>query len=201
MGWLQPGESIQITTLSDQLGVSHIPVREALRQLESEGLVEHKHGRRVTVAPVTATWLREVYRLRLAIEPDLAALAVKCLDERQITHLQNLLGQLDATAIHHEDFTLVRNVHAELHRAIIVPAASQWDLRVLNMLWQASERSVSVVFLQWVERGMDYLLADIHQPLLDAAVARQPKRMRAALTKHLRDGVNQLAEALEETSK
>lgn len=197
-GSLTPGEPLQISTLSEQMGVSHIPVREALRLLESEGLIErHHHGRGVVVAPVTAERLRDIYRLRIAIEPDLAARSVPLMSGEEIEHVGTLLEQLQDAAPSDAVMALIRPAHFEFHREIVLPAASDWDLRVLSMLWQASERSISVVFKSWTEHERNYLLADVHQPMYDALVARDPDGMRTALVKHLEDGIDQLVEALE----
>jgi len=200
-GGVPAGEPLQISRLSERLGVSHIPVREALRRLETEGLVErHQHGRGVVVVPVTAGRLRHIYRLRLAIEPDLVASSVPLLDEAALAELEALLDQLhldDAT-----DADAVESViraHHRFHRAIVEPAASGWDLRVLGMLWHASDLSVGVVFATWAHRQRNYLTREIHEPLVKAAVDRRPEEMREALITHLVQGVDQLAEALEPT--
>ena len=69
-GTLRPGEPFSITDISEQLGVSHIPVREALRRLEGQGLVQLRAGRSAIVAPLDEEELRSVYRLRRLLEAD-----------------------------------------------------------------------------------------------------------------------------------
>ena len=71
-GALPPGEQFSIRELARQLGVSHIPIREALRRLEGQGLVILTQARSATVAPLSAADLTAIYRLRLRIEPELA---------------------------------------------------------------------------------------------------------------------------------
>jgi DNA-binding GntR family transcriptional regulator len=197
-GAFTPGEPLQISALSEELGVSHIPVREALRLLESEGLIErHHHGRGVVVAPVTAERLRDIYRLRIAIEPDIAARSVPLMSDEDIAHVGALLDELRVTKSDETVIAAVRAAHFDFHREIVLPAASEWDLRVLSMLWQASERSISYVFQIWAVLQRNYLLAEIHQPIYDALVARDPERIRDALVTHLENGIDQLVEALE----
>src|ERR1700734_46113 len=63
-GNLHPGQSCSISELSAQLHVSHIPVREALRRLESEGLVLQPSGRGWQIAPIEEVDLRQIYDAR-----------------------------------------------------------------------------------------------------------------------------------------
>ena len=71
-GALPPGEQFSIRELARQLGVSHIPIREALRRLEGQGLVILTQARSAAVAPLSEADVTAIYRLRLRIEPDLA---------------------------------------------------------------------------------------------------------------------------------
>src|SRR5215211_6920343 len=67
-GVLPPGEEVAIQDLSGRLGVSHVPVREALRRLESRGLVIFRRGRRPQVAPISLDDFDEVFRIRRLLE-------------------------------------------------------------------------------------------------------------------------------------
>jgi DNA-binding GntR family transcriptional regulator len=194
-GALAPGEPLMISALSEELGVSHIPVREALRQLESEGFIQRHHGRGVSVTAVTAERLRDIFRIRLAIEPDLAARAVTMFTDEGIEELGGHLHRLKFDESPNQ-LESVLGVHYDFHRALVLPAASEWDLRILTILWNASDRSIGVVFTNWATRWGSDVLNEIHLPMYEAAVARDPKMMREALTQHLVEGVDMLAEAL-----
>ena len=63
-GDIQPGSAVSIVELCEQFDVSHIPVREALRRLESEGLVSLRPGRSALVASLSPEDLADIYRLR-----------------------------------------------------------------------------------------------------------------------------------------
>ena len=62
-GDIQPGSAVSIVELCEQFDVSHIPVREALRRLESEGLVSLRPGRSALVASLSPDDLADIYRL------------------------------------------------------------------------------------------------------------------------------------------
>jgi GntR family transcriptional regulator of gluconate operon len=77
-GDLAPGQRLVESDIAEQLGVSRAPVREALRQLETEGLVVSAPHRGSFVAELSATDLREIYTLRAALE----SLAVRIVTEK-----------------------------------------------------------------------------------------------------------------------
>jgi len=75
-GALAPGEPIRQKRVAARFGVSRIPVREALRRLEAEGLVVARPNRGTSVGTLDAEVLREAYELRALVESDLLAHAV-----------------------------------------------------------------------------------------------------------------------------
>src|SRR4051794_27986861 len=69
-GEIAPGSVMSQVALADELGVSRTPLREALRMLQSEGLVDAQTNRRVTVKPISATDLEELVVMRVALETE-----------------------------------------------------------------------------------------------------------------------------------
>src|SRR3954453_18684176 len=70
-GALAPGQEFSLREIANLLAVSFIPVREALRSLESEGLVVTRPGRSAIVAPLDLADLHAIYRLRRVLEPEI----------------------------------------------------------------------------------------------------------------------------------
>jgi DNA-binding GntR family transcriptional regulator len=182
-GELPPGRTFSTAELSAQLGVSHIPVREALRRLQAQGLVVLRPARKAMISPLSRDELRAIFRLRQLIEPELAARSVAMLDEGQLGHAAALLnafidgdGDIDERWQHHHD----------LHLALLRPAASEWDLRVLGQLWPASDRYTRLVFDPYGVSGTDReARADAHRALLEAARSGSPAEIRRAVGEHL----------------
>ena len=83
-GHLEPGERIKQDAVAQRLEVSRLPVREALRQLESEGLVSLERDVGARVTPLERSNLLEIFLIREALEPALVAAAVKRIDEPQL---------------------------------------------------------------------------------------------------------------------
>src|SRR3954466_7399664 len=69
-GEIAPGSAMSQVALADELGVSRTPLREALRLLQSEGLVDAQANRRVTVKPISAGDLEELVVMRVVLETE-----------------------------------------------------------------------------------------------------------------------------------
>lgn len=180
-GTLAPGQQFSIRDLAAQLGVSHIPIREALRRLESQGLVILRQARSATVATLTVADMEAIYRLRYLIEVPLAADSVgHHSDEHQRTLEQLLERSRDA------DPEVAWRAHYDFHAALVQPSANDWDERMLQTLWMAAERYTHLVFdptrITDDERARRY---ERHRVLLDAALGDDREAMVSALTDHL----------------
>jgi DNA-binding GntR family transcriptional regulator len=140
-GSIQPGERIRVSDLEKRFAVSHIPIREALRRLETEGLVVTSPQRATLAAGVALDDLVGLYELRLMIETQVARTAVARMDDDHRAAIRTALAELEAAA---EDADSVEfwERHREFHWAILAPAGSPWIRRVLEQLWQSAERYV-----------------------------------------------------------
>ncbi|MET8670285.1 MULTISPECIES: GntR family transcriptional regulator [Streptomyces] len=138
-GALAPGAEYSLRELAGMLDISFIPIREALRTLEGEGLVVMRPGRSAVVAPLGLDDLRGIYRLRRALEPEIAARSCLLLSEAELDRLAERAAGSGAVAGTDDD------PHA-FHLALLAPAATTWDIRVLTPLWRAGERYVRIGF-------------------------------------------------------
>ncbi len=93
-GRLHPGERLRGEALADSLGVSRGPVREALNQLQREGLIIVQRNGRAHVARLSREDLEEVYSLRLALETLAIRQAIQHADPRQLDALQALVDDM-----------------------------------------------------------------------------------------------------------
>jgi DNA-binding GntR family transcriptional regulator len=180
-GALPPGEQFSIRELARQLGVSHIPIREALRRLEGQGLVILTQARSAAVAPLSAEDLTAIYRLRLRIEPELAASAAAVATPAWVRDLGDALEES-----RQGDPDRAWQGHYLFHELLVAPAASSWDFRLLHTLWSAAERYTLLVFDPLVvddeERERRYAR---HRRLFDRAEAADGTGLEAELTHHL----------------
>jgi DNA-binding GntR family transcriptional regulator len=180
-GTLAPGAQFSIRDLAEQLGVSHIPIREALRRLESQGLILLPQARSASVAPLSVADLDAIYRLRYVVELPLAGASAGRRNPEQVEQLNELLE-----LSRHVDPEVSWQAHYDFHEALVHPAANEWDGRILHTLWVAAERYTHLVFdptqITVAERARRY---ETHRVLRDAALVDDPEAMSEALRLHL----------------
>ena len=182
-GALAPGESLSLRKLAEALRVSFIPVRDALKVLESEGLIVNPPGRSATVAPLDLGELHAIYRVRRTLEPDLARRSCGSLTDEELDRLNGAALQLGRPDLGMDD---TYDDHRAFHMALLAPAASAWDSRILMMLWGAGERYVRIGFgLLDPDPREHERRAEAHQLLVKEFRARDPQRAARALDEHL----------------
>jgi DNA-binding GntR family transcriptional regulator len=188
-GALRPGREFSLRQIAAQLGVSFIPVREALRNLEAEGLVVTRHGRSAMVSPLDRAELHAIYRLRRQIEPELAAESSASLRAGDLDVLAEILTGRPSDELDHLDERELDQLHEDhmaFHLALLRPAATDWDLRVLQMLWRAAERYIRFGFTTLgAEPGQRARSVVTHRILLDAVRTGDPDAVRQAVLDHL----------------
>ena len=175
-GGLRPGEQFSIAELSEELDVSHIPVREALRRLEGDGLIVLRPGKSAIVTPLSIEELEETYMLRLLLEPDLAGRSAPQYTTEQLELLEQLC----------EDFRInhpPQDPHRRFHELLVTPASGPHATVILRRLWDAADRYVSLVYDgRPVQASEPYRR---HRLLVEAAKRKRGPGMRKALAEHL----------------
>src|ERR1700730_4476273 len=90
-GTLRPGQEFSLREIADDLGVSFIPVREALRRLEGQSPVVPQRGKSACVVPLTHQDLHGIYRLRRQIEPEIASRSCLLLRDEDFERLDDVV--------------------------------------------------------------------------------------------------------------
>ena len=97
-GTIRPGERIRVADLERKFGVSHIPIREALRRLQSEGFVEISPRRTTIAAGVDSSDLANVYDLRRIIEVEIGRRSVSRMTKSDVETVRRALASFQAVA-------------------------------------------------------------------------------------------------------
>lgn len=92
---LEPGQVLSETRLSEQLGISRTPVREALRQLAQEGLVQVIPGRAITVAVHSIRSVLDVVHIRSLLEPELVRLTTDVLSSAELKEMKDAVEEME----------------------------------------------------------------------------------------------------------
>ena len=182
-GALAPGRELSLRELAEMLQVSIIPVREALRSLESEGLVVTRPGRSARVAPLDLDELQGLYRLRRRLEPEIAQRSCRLLSDAELDRLER-----EAVGFGAQDRTMndIYDSHHEFHHALLAPAATSWDIRILSTLWRASERYIRIGWGSLDPDPQEHARREqYHVDLVAAFRQRDPEVAADAVQQHL----------------
>jgi len=189
-GALAPGERLPIEELGEALGMSAMPIREALRRLDAAGLVENIPHRGARVTELSIADLADVYEARLALEP----LAVRRAAERFTgAHAAVATERLAAlVALPDDNSPETWAAHTAFHFALYDAAESVWLGRLIRPLWETSQRYRLAVT---VARKLDARRAE-HDTILQACIEHDAGLAAESLRSHLITTANVVAVAM-----
>jgi GntR family transcriptional regulator, rspAB operon transcriptional repressor len=190
-GSLTPGETMSQVALADELGVSRTPLREALRMLQSEGLIDAQANRRVTVRPISATDVEELVVMRVALETEAMRLSVDRLAPEGIAALEGRLAEMVHYAAE-KDYERWTLPHSAFHRGLTAAAGT----RINAMLQQLSDHFERYRRVH-IERSPKAWLTAGHREILDACKARDRELSGRLLAEHLSATAFDVMELLE----
>lgn len=144
-GVLGPGDQIVQETLAERYGVSRVPLREALKTLESEGQVAYYPHRGYFVVELSVADLLEVYRLRSILEAEAIRVAVPTLGDDDVDALAELADGIDAAA-ERADVIAMTAANRRFHFALFDAAGLPRLSRLLRQLWEATDAYRALYF-------------------------------------------------------
>ena len=180
-GTIAPGERINVRDLERRLQVSHIPIREGIRLLQAEGLVEAKPNIGAVATKISLSELEDLYDLRRLIEPRVARRAASVMPDMHVPVLHAALTELENSAA--TPGTMDAGyiaAHRRFHRALLAPGLTPTIERTLDRLWGMTERYLMLT------RGAALPVADEqHQLLVKLCEERRAEELCEALSRHL----------------
>jgi DNA-binding GntR family transcriptional regulator len=179
-GELKAGTALSQVQLARRLSVGRTPLREALRMLQHEGLVEGEYNRRVRVAPFSLDDLEELYALRVVQETLAIRLTVPRFGEQDLERLASLLEVMHRHE--NEDFELWEAAHQSFHRLLVVHAGR----RVVASLEQLADHTSRYRRALLAAAPISYAIgAREHRSIVDACVASDAELSGELLARHL----------------
>jgi DNA-binding GntR family transcriptional regulator len=139
-GQIPSDTPIRQDALAAELGVSKIPLREALARLEQESLLVSHANRGFFVRPLSAEEAEEVYALRLKLEPDAVGEASRVATDEDKASAKRALAALDKAMTSNKD--QVGGLNRAFHMALIQPLAGPLTIQIIERLNIMSERYV-----------------------------------------------------------
>ncbi|MFJ3903875.1 GntR family transcriptional regulator [Streptomyces sp. NPDC090025] len=137
-GELRPGDPIRQDTLAARLDVSRVPLREALKTLEAEGLVVHHVHRGYFVAELSLADLEEIYRIRRLLETE-AVSAAFARGPDDLVETMELLQRDVERAARAEDVTAMAEANRRFHFTLVDASGMPRLVRLISTLWDATD--------------------------------------------------------------
>jgi DNA-binding GntR family transcriptional regulator len=179
-GQVPPGSPIPLDDVAAFFGVSLIPVREALKTLLGEGLLEHQPRLGYTVTALSQAELDELYVVRGALEAAALEEAVRQSTPADHARAAAVHAELGA-AVTTKDAAAFQRASREFHEALLAPCRMPRLLHMLDIAWNLTEPVQTMMHVS--EDDREGMQAD-HQEMLEAFVARDSERLLAAAAAH-----------------
>jgi DNA-binding GntR family transcriptional regulator len=181
-GTLRPGTKLSQVALADQLGVSRTPLREVLRMLQEEGLVEIEPNQRTRVAGLDPQELDDVYASRILLETLALSMTLDGFTAKHQREAKTLLASMRKAA-RSSDFPLWFESHAHFHRLITAGAGA--SLR--KQLTAFADRTIRYIRIYQLADPTSWQTAGDaeHAAILQALVAHDDKAALSGLAHHL----------------
>lgn len=195
-GRLRPGQKIIQDALSAQLGVSRVPLREALKILEGEGQVTYAAHRGYFVTELSLSDLIEVYRIREILEAEAVSIAVPQMTAEDIHRLEEAERDVRAAA-DIADVVAMTSANRRLHFAILDACALPRLVWLIRLLWDATEVYRSVYYNEAHNREM---VDSEHRALVAAVKAGDATAALMVLTEHREHAIEALRPVLEQAA-
>jgi DNA-binding GntR family transcriptional regulator len=186
---LKPGEVVTEIDLSENLGLSRTPVREAIRKLENDGLIV-THNRTKTICFLTDTDIEEIFDLKIAIESLIARQAAEKGTTEQMNTLGNLLIEMRRLLekklkngmpdeIYFEEWLKIDDRFHQLLFEMSDNNRAQQIVQTLNMQWHRIKVGLSAI------EGRTEKTAAEHEAIGKAIIQREPEAAEMAVNHHL----------------
>jgi len=179
-GRVPPGSPIPLDDVAAFFGVSLIPVREALKTLLGEGLLDHQPRLGYTVTALSQAELDELYIVRGALEAAALEAAVRQstrADHDRATAIHDALGR----AVAADDADGFQRASREFHEALLSPCRMPRLLHMLDIAWNLTEPVQTMMRTTEEDRAG---MREDHQLMLDAFVARDADALKSAADAH-----------------
>ncbi len=194
-GQVAPDSPIRQDALASELGISKIPLREALTRLEQEGLVHSRRNRGFFVSGLSTREAEEVYALRLKLEPDAVAMASERATAEQRDAARQALALLEELSGAGGGGVGARN--RAFHLALLRPSGQTITVNILERLHVLSER---YAHKHLEPLGRLQRANTEHQEMIQAWLDRDLKRLRSITVAHIATTLDDLRQQLGEDS-
>jgi DNA-binding GntR family transcriptional regulator len=187
-GTIPPGSTVNQEVLAPQLGVSITPLREALRRLQAEGLVDFAAHRTVRVSALTARELHDLFDVKIKLDPHAASLAATTATDEQVAALRKS-AQVGPTASAAERLEANRQFHGSLYEA----SNNEVLAALCNQLWLRSDRYRVIILRE--HQLTDAILDGQHLEIAEAVASRDARLASKLVRQHTQEAKTLIAQS------
>ena len=180
-GAIAPGERLRQDELAGRLGSSRLPVREALRMLEAEGLVELEPNKGARVPALSLDEVNTLYRMRERLEPLTLVESMLRISEAQVAHMEAVQDEIERNVDVSRFLVLDRDFHMTSYAA----CPSQPLLAMTTRLWNSTQH-YRRAFMLLASPDRSAVVNAEHRLILDAVKRRDPEDAERFLVGHIR---------------
>ncbi len=180
---MPPGSVIQEVRLMEELGLGRTPIREALKQLQSENLVVVAPRRGMFVADVAITDLQQVYEIRVELESLCARLAAERINSEQLAEFKHLVAEYKRAASDKCDTRLFLSLDRRFHRLVAEAAGNKFLRNEVEKFYNLSLRIWYLALNRIQSADID---VTAHIEILDAIKAKDLERSDLRMRDHIR---------------
>lgn len=182
------GDSLVETRLSEEMGVSRTPVREAIRQLELEGLVSAIPNKGAVVKGITAQDIEDIYTIRMKIEGLAARWAAEKITANELAELKEAL-EFEEFYTYKNDATHLLKFDSKFHEIIFKASKSTPLMHMLQTFHLYIQRARTISF-ESPDRAKKAL--EEHSAILKAITERNPEMAETLTTEHIKNARDNL---------
>lgn len=180
-GDIKAGEPLRQAALAEELNVSRIPIREALLQLEAEGLVNFEPHKGATATSLSASQVDEVFELRALLESELLKHSIPLLTEEDFTEAEDLISQMETLSGEHTNAS--GELNYRFHSMLYSKAERPQTAELADALIKNSLRYVRMHLLL-VDHG-ETTAQEEHKELLDLCRSKAVDKACEFLKSHI----------------
>ena len=181
-GEIKAGQPLRQAALAEELNVSRIPVREALLQLEAEGLVTFEPHKGATATELNASQVDELFELRAMLEGDLLASSIPNLSSEKLAEATDILAKLNKALGKENAANTWSELNSSYHNCLYSGANRPQTQDLVNTLNKNADRYIRMHLL-WAG-GISKAESE-HNELLDLCKARNVEKAVAVLKQHI----------------
>jgi DNA-binding GntR family transcriptional regulator len=180
-GELEPGERLMEITLANKLGVSRTPIREAIRKLELEGLVNMIPRKGAVVASISEKDMKDVLEVRITLEELAVSLAIKNMQQEDISQLRDA-GKAFENAVIAKDIVNIVEADVAFHDVIYNKTGNKRLIQIINNLREQMYR----YRLEYIKDARTHsILISEHNDIINCISRKDIEEAKKAVREHI----------------